>query len=130
MAGVADHSNYRRDPLGRLHRTGHFVGTTTFGTTAEAEAAIAMVRRVHRRITGTAPDGRPYQATDPHLLQWVHCTEVDSFLRARQRYGQGSLGPDEPDRYVDDGRGRHSPRCRRPAPIGGPAEASPLELSP
>src|SRR5215213_5295543 len=25
MAGVADHSDYRHDPLGRLHRTGDFV---------------------------------------------------------------------------------------------------------
>ena len=32
MAGVADHSDYRTDPLGRLHRTGRFVGTTTFGS--------------------------------------------------------------------------------------------------
>src|SRR3954447_1378616 len=33
MAGVADHSNYRSDPIGRLWRTSMYVGTTTYGTT-------------------------------------------------------------------------------------------------
>ena len=100
MAGVADHSTYRTDPLGRLHRTGGFVGTTTFGTTDEAERAISVVRQVHERVRGTTPDGRPYIATDPHLLQWVHCTEVDSFLRARERYGARPLSEGAPDGYV------------------------------
>jgi uncharacterized protein (DUF2236 family) len=39
MAGVAEHSNYQADPLGRLRRTADFVGTTTFGTAREAERA-------------------------------------------------------------------------------------------
>ncbi len=102
MAGVTDHSNYKSDPLGRLHRTGGFVGTTTFGTTDEAERAIRMVRRIHERVTGHAPDGRPYAATDPHLLQFVHCTEVDSFLRARERYGTSPLSYGAADRYVEE----------------------------
>ena len=102
MAGVADHSDYRSDPLGRLHRTGGFVGTTTYGTTDEAETAIRVVRRIHERVRGTAPDGRPYRATDPHLLQFVHCTEVDSFLRARDRYGTTPLSAGAGDRYVEE----------------------------
>ena len=66
MAGVAEHSSYQEDPLGRLRRTASFVGTTTFGTVEQAEAAIAQVRRVHRRVKGIAPDGRPYSAADPN----------------------------------------------------------------
>ncbi len=100
MAGVADHSDYRADPLGRLHRTSLFLGATTFGTTAEAVAAIETVRRVHDRVNGTAPDGRSYSAHDPHLLNWVHCTEVDSFLQCRKRYGATPLPADADDRYV------------------------------
>src|SRR5688500_9257071 len=72
MAGVAKHSNYREDPFGRLHRTGAFLGATTFGTTATAERAIAQVRAIHPHVKGVAPDGRPYSADDPHLLAWVH----------------------------------------------------------
>lgn len=102
MAGVADHSTYRSDPLGRLHRTGSFIATTTFGSAADAEAAIDAVRSIHRRVVGTAPDGRRYAANDPHLLGWVHVTEVDSFLRAHQRYGRTPLDPDHADRYVGE----------------------------
>lgn len=100
MAGVADHSAYRSDPLGRFQRTVNYVGTTTFGTRAEAEAAVARVRQVHRRVVGTALDGRRYSANDPHLLGWVHLTEVDSFLGAYQRYSTRPLTPVEADRYV------------------------------
>jgi uncharacterized protein (DUF2236 family) len=100
MAGVADHSNYRRDPMGRLWRTSLYVGTTTYGGTAEARAAIARVKRVHERVVGVAPDGRPYAANDPHLLTWVHHTLVDSFLRAHRRYGAEPLSVADADRYV------------------------------
>lgn len=100
LAGVTQHSTYRTDPLGRLQRTGAFVGTTTFGSQAEADEAVGVVRAVHERIVGTTADGTPYAATDPHLLAWVHCTEADSFLRARMRYGAEPLSPDMADRYV------------------------------
>jgi len=99
MAGVAQHSRFRSDPLGRLHRTAAFVAATTYGTTAEAEAAIGGVRRVHDRVNGVAPDGRPYSANDPELLAWVHHVEVQSFLLAYQRIGPGLSGADA-DRYV------------------------------
>ncbi len=99
MAGVADHSDYRADPWGRLHRTAEFVAATTYGTSAEAGAAVARVQRVHEHVRGTAPDGRPYSADDPALLAWVHATEVDSFLAAFRRYG-GGLTDAEADQYV------------------------------
>jgi uncharacterized protein (DUF2236 family) len=102
MAAIEDYSGYRTDPWGRLQRTGHFIGTTTFGTVEDAERAVAAVRRVHSRITGTAPDGRTYAANDPHLLGWVHAAEVDSFLRAYQIYGAGKLSPADSDNYVTD----------------------------
>lgn len=100
MAGVADHSDYRNDPWGRLHRTGRFVGGTTFGNSQTVERLVAQVRAIHDRVNGHTPDGRPYSATDPHLLLWVHVTEVDSFLQAYLRYGEGRLTDAECDRYV------------------------------
>ena len=100
MAGVAEHSDYKADPWGRLSRTGRFVGATTYGSTETAERAIRIVRNVHTKVKGTAPDGRPYSANDPHLLLWVHITEVDSFLQAYQAYGTGKLRDAEKDQYV------------------------------
>ena len=102
MAAVAEHSDYRGDPWGRLQRTSHFVGVTTFGRTEEAQQAIARVRAVHRRVTGIAPDGRPYAASDPHLLTWVHIAEADSFLRAHVCFGTRPLDQAGRDEYVAD----------------------------
>ena len=104
MAGVAAHSGYKGDPWGRLQRTSEFLATTTFGTVEHAERQIARVRRIHDRVRGTAPDGRPYAASDPHLLRWVHVTEVDSFLTAFQRYAVEPLSPADADRYVEQTR--------------------------
>jgi uncharacterized protein (DUF2236 family) len=100
MAGVEQHSGYRGDPWGRLARTSRFLAVTTYGTPADARRQIAAVRAVHRRVTGIAPDGRSYEASDPHLLSWVHVCEVDSFLRSFERYGASTLTPSEADEYV------------------------------
>jgi len=102
MYAVAEHSDYEHDPLGRLHRTAEFIGRTTYGSGAEANEAIHQVRSIHTRVVGTLPDGTLYRADDPHLLGWVHATEVDSFLAGHQKYGEKPLTPDESDRYVAD----------------------------
>jgi uncharacterized protein (DUF2236 family) len=100
MAGVMDHSGFEGDPWGRLQRTSHFLAVTTFGTAADAERMTRAVRAVHARVVGTAPDGRPYAASDPHLLRWVHVAEIDSLLAAHQRYGARPLDQAGRDRYV------------------------------
>ncbi len=102
MAAVAEHSDYHGDPWGRLQRTSRFIGATTYGRAGDVEQAIARVRAVHQRVTGTAPDGRPYSASDPHLLTWVHIAEADSFLRAHSSFGTRPLDPAERDGYVAD----------------------------
>lgn len=100
MAGVAGHSGYRSDPWGRLQRTSHYIASTTFGTVDTAEAAIAKVRDIHTRVRGKDTQGRPYSASDPHLLTWVHLAEVKMFLHAFQTYGAQPLSAPEADLYV------------------------------
>lgn len=102
MAAVAGHSGYRGDPWGRLQRTSHFLAVTTFGQADDAQQAIARVRAVHQQITGTAPDGRAYAASDPRLLTWVHIAETDSFLRAHASFGARPLDQAGRDGYVAD----------------------------
>lgn len=99
MAGVAEHSDYASDPIGRLRRTAEFVARTTFGDLDDADRAIRQVRRVHRSVHGVAPDGRAYSAADPALVTWVHVAEVSSFLRASGRYGAAKLTSSEHDTY-------------------------------
>jgi uncharacterized protein (DUF2236 family) len=102
MAAVAGHSGFRGDPWGRLQRTSYFLAVTTFGPAIDAEDTIRRVRAIHRQVTGTAPDGRPYAASDPHLLTWVHIAEADSFLRAHSRFGTEPLDQAARDGYVAD----------------------------
>lgn len=100
MAGVAEHSRYLEDPLGRLQHTSAYIGLTTFGTTADALAAARRVRAQHRRVVGTAPDGRPYAASDPELLTWVSVSATDSFLRGDADFATRPLDAAERDRFV------------------------------
>ncbi|MFF5701015.1 oxygenase MpaB family protein [Streptomyces sp. NPDC012794] len=102
MAAVAAHSGYRGDPWGRLQRTSTFLAVTTFGTGADAAAAVERVREVHARIRGRTADGVPYRADDPELLTWVHVAEAYCFLRAHQRYGRHPLDPSGRDGYLAD----------------------------
>jgi uncharacterized protein (DUF2236 family) len=102
MAGVAEHSDYRGDPWGRLQRTSTFLAVTTYGPAADAQRAVDKVRGIHQRVHGIAPDGRPYSAADPHLLEWVHIAEIDSFLLAHQLYGAAPLDQSGRDGYVAD----------------------------
>jgi uncharacterized protein (DUF2236 family) len=100
MQAVAEHAGFEADFWGRLQRTTRYIALTTYGTVRDAERAIAAVRAVHRRVTGTTPDGRPYSADDPHLLMWVHVAEVDSFLSAYRAFGAEQLTAAEADEYV------------------------------
>ncbi|WP_345645197.1 oxygenase MpaB family protein [Streptomyces tremellae] len=101
MAGVDQHSGFRADPVGRLRGTVRFVTATTFGSSAAAREVIDLVLRIHTRVHGIAPDGRPYRADDPGLLTWVHTAEVRSFLAGHQAYAPRRLrlNPAECDAY-------------------------------
>ncbi|MCT2138169.1 oxygenase MpaB family protein [Dietzia cinnamea] len=100
MAGVADHSDYRGDPWGRLQRTSQFIATTTFGTIPDASALIRAINGAHRTVVGTDHRGRPYDARDPHLLRWVHVAEIWSFLECHRLYGREKLFASDRDDYV------------------------------
>lgn len=99
MAGVAQHSDFRGDPWGRLLRTAEYVAVVSYGTTAEAKRASARVRGLHRKLAGVEPEsGTAYRVDDPELLLWVHCSEVESFLSTAVRCGL-RLSAAERDRY-------------------------------
>lgn len=104
IRGVAQNSDIRRDPWGRLLRTADYVGTRTYGTTAEAERAGARVRAVHRRLRGFDPDSNTaFRIDDPDLLRWIHCAEIESYLTVIRRAGL-ILTDAEADSYVTEQR--------------------------
>lgn len=100
MLGVSEHSGFRGDPWGRLQRTSTYLATTTYGAVPDAERSIAIVRAIHRRVSGVTQDGQPYRADDPHLLLWVHVAEIDSFLACYQAFGSTRLDDREIDEYI------------------------------
>lgn len=102
MTGVAQHSDFRNDPWGRLQRTADFLAITTFGSSEMADQIIARIHAVHETVVGTTRDGVPYAANDPHLLRWVHVAEVDSFLATYQAFAETPLTPLDADGYVED----------------------------
>jgi len=100
MAGVAQHSRYQDDPFGRMLQTANFISATTFGSKESAAAAIERVLNVHQHVHGVAGDGTAYDANDPHLLAWVHCTELFMFLNSYQRFGAHHLSEEDANKYV------------------------------
>ena len=100
LAGVADHGSFAEDFFGRTQRTGMFVAGVVYGSSADAQARVDEVHRVHERVIGVAPDGRHYSANDPDLLEWVHVTEYLAIAAASRRFGLIPLERDALDRYV------------------------------
>ncbi|XAP76822.1 oxygenase MpaB family protein [Citromicrobium bathyomarinum] len=99
LQGVLDYSNFREDAQGRFHRTAQFISVTTFGHRDRAQEAIARVNQIHRKITGTLPDGTPYSAGDPRTLAWVHIAEASSFLQGYLRHARPDMPRAEQDEY-------------------------------
>jgi uncharacterized protein (DUF2236 family) len=123
MSGVAQHSDFRQDPWGRLFRTADYVGVTTFGTTEQARRAGAKVRGIHRRLAGIEPESATaYRVDDPALLRWVHCCETESFLSTAVRCGL-RLSPADRDRYYAEQTVGSTLVGLDPATVPGSAQA-------
>lgn len=102
VAGVADHSAYELDPLGRLSRTSAYVTATAYGAMPEVEAAIDTVKRAHRPVRGTSHRGEHYSASGSPFAAWVHNVLIDSFLVAHQTFGPSRLDPARADTFVSE----------------------------
>jgi uncharacterized protein (DUF2236 family) len=92
-AGVAQYSNYRGDPFGRLFRTLRTMTALTFGDPRAARRAAQHFRGCHRRVRGVLngaigpyPAGTPYDADDPFLKLWVLGTLIDSVIRVYELF--------------------------------------------
>jgi uncharacterized protein (DUF2236 family) len=91
LSGVAEHSRYESDPLGRLAGTTRWLTVTTFASTEVVEREAARVNSMHQHVKGQFKDKndevKNYQAKDPRFLLWVHCAFTDSFLKAHLALG-------------------------------------------
>ena len=108
--GVADHSNFETDRLGRLFRTLEASLSVVFGTKEEATEVIHRINAVHRTVQGRLQEdagvwerGTEYRADDPDLLLWVHATLVDTAVTFYERFVR-RLDEGELETYYDETR--------------------------
>jgi uncharacterized protein (DUF2236 family) len=107
--GVADHSRYREDPLGRGIRTFTSMYSLLFGERDEAISVALRVRAIHNRVHGRVVDPLPagnqpyYDANDPELLFWVAATLMDSAVMAYEKFIT-PLSSEEKDQFLREAR--------------------------
>jgi uncharacterized protein (DUF2236 family) len=97
-AGVAEHSDFQRDPLARLKRTLGLSLALSFGTSEEVQAAARQINRVHEGVAGAG-----YSALDPDLLLWVHATLIDSAILTYRTF-VGVLSAPEAEAYYQEAK--------------------------
>lgn len=104
LAGVAQHSRYEQDALGRLAGTIRWLTVTTFGSFEAVQAEASRVNRLHDRVSGQYEDNagevKQYEAKNEALLLWVHIAFTDSFLTCHQMFASTPL-PGGADAYVE-----------------------------
>ena len=90
--GVADHSRFQQDPIGRLNRTLKVVLALAFGNRETIIGALSFLDKIHRPVKGqlSEPTGsfsveKPYSADDQDLRFWVFATLVESSLTMYER---------------------------------------------
>jgi len=127
-AGVAEHSNYREDPWGRLYRTLDLTTAIVFGSTEEAREASERIQNVHKRVHGVTkedggryPAGTEYSANDPKLGMWVQATLVATSMQVYSAY-VAKLTHAEQVRYYEEQK-------RLGEAFGVPLEAQPDTLA-
>jgi uncharacterized protein (DUF2236 family) len=97
-AGVREHSDFQRDPWGRLLRTLDFVNLLIYGGPDAAARTGRAVREMHKSIKGVAPGGRRYHALEPEAYAWVHATLAEVIIRSHRAFGR-RLQADELERF-------------------------------
>jgi uncharacterized protein (DUF2236 family) len=115
-SGVWDHSDFQRDPVRRLRRTGFAAMMTIYGPRSASEKMIAHVVHMHEHVEGRTPDGVAYRANDPRLLDWVQATATFGFTEAYHRYVQ-ALSAAEKDSAFAEGE----PAARLYGATGAPS---------
>lgn len=108
--GVAQHSDFRADPFGRLRRTLMTTMDLVFGDGPTAERAVRRLNGVHATVRGdSGPEASrisgtdAYRALDPALLLWVQATLIVTSVEAYRRW-VGEVTDAEADAFWQEAR--------------------------
>ena len=107
---VDQHSDTRRDPIGRFNRTFLHVYGMVFGDLDRVLASARRVRRVHAAIEGSVTEnvgrfraGDAYRANDAEAIRWVWATLIDTAVMAYE-LGVRPLEMREKDQYLRESK--------------------------
>lgn len=92
--GVANHSQFRHDPIGRLSRTLDAMYAVAFGDREAVEAVRRGVAAMHAKVRGPG-----YSAFDPGAQLWVMATLIMGSVQMFQRF-VGTLTASELDAFL------------------------------
>ncbi len=105
--GVADHSHFQSDSIGRLRRTLKATDSIAFGTRTAALQTQQRIVDVHKTVKGKTSDGmsgpKGYSAFEPDLLMWVIATMIEAATQGYELV-YGPLPCDRLERYYRDMR--------------------------
>jgi uncharacterized protein (DUF2236 family) len=101
-SGVADHSTFKADPIGRSKRTAMAAMVGCYGPESAARRVIQGVTKMHARVKGETPKGESYTALDGELLDWVAATAGYGFLTAYIKF-VAPVSPADQTRFFRDG---------------------------
>jgi uncharacterized protein (DUF2236 family) len=109
-AGVADHSDFREEPVKRLYRTIRTMQEIIYEDRQTGLLAARQVQRVHSHVRGVLlegtddfPVGTAYRASDPKLLLWVHATLAMTALRTYEMF-LPPLSAQEREQYYQESK--------------------------
>ena len=102
--GTNQHSAYSDDPARRLGHTVSFVHAMTYGGMPVVNKMVSMVRKMHTRVHGNMPDGRPYSAVaDTEVgsanMIWTGVTQAYGIMLAHRLYHPRPLSDARVDEY-------------------------------
>lgn len=93
--GVYHHSDFENRPFSRLFGTLAYVYGTVYGTDEERERLHAVVRAMHKKVTGPG-----YRALDEDLLLWVAATLCHNAARVYTMVFGGFRDDEEYARFL------------------------------
>jgi len=99
-AGVVEHSDFFRDPWGRIIRSiPQILGVVYL---PDPDALGRRIRGYHRKITGVDATGRRYRALDPPTFWWAHATFQYAAETVADRFDHRRLSVrDREELYLD-----------------------------
>ena len=107
---IEQHSETRRDPIGRFNRTFSHVYGMIFGDLDAALGAARRVRAVHDGVNGLIDEdvgglsrGHRYHANEAEALLWVYATLIETSLMAHE-IGFGPLSAADRERSYQEAR--------------------------